>query len=100
MTGDVVPRQQGGVALFGDPLHLLGFPRPRFEFLEVNVGADRLLELSLDLRVVLEPALQRRIGLSLEDRVGVPIIPGVSCPGSARSMDGSTAIGAPPQGCT
>jgi hypothetical protein len=44
----------------------------------MNVSADSLLELSLDLWVVLEPALKRRIGLSLEDRIGVPIIPGVS----------------------
>ena len=78
MTGYVVPRLQGGIALLGGLQHPLGFPRPRFEFLEVNVSADRLLELSLDLWVVLEPAFKRCVGLSLEDRVGVPIIPGVS----------------------
>jgi hypothetical protein len=78
VTGYVLPRLQGGVALFGGLQRPPGFSRPRFEFLEMNVSADSLLELSLDLWVVLEPALKRRIGLSLEDRIGVPIIPGVS----------------------
>jgi len=78
VTGYVVPSLQGGVALLGGLQRPLGFPCSRFEFLVVNVSADRVLELCLDLWVVLEPAFKRCVSFSLEDRVGVPIIPGGS----------------------
>jgi hypothetical protein len=61
-------RDQRGLALFGrlpGVLTLLGTP---FEFLQVDVGADRFLDLARDLGMILEPAVERGAGLRLEVR--------------------------------